>query len=302
MAYLDNYLTARKERLLKGKPKKPSQLIKGQRRQAVINEVMDKLGDWRLSPFENQGALHAGLRSALCISGNTWLSSEIEAASIVGESLRMIGAEYPTWDQGQPEHTVPDDQCKKCGGPMPEEAREGLRRYRFCSNECARAAWVRVSQSSAWKNSSIAWSAYRMILETRTTPRKCKTCLQEFRVLRENSDAQYCSRACFGAHRVRLADIICPSCNKTFHPRRHDKKFCSKSCADAGNSLRSYPRTCFQCEEAFDASNPHAQFCSDKCGQKHRYWKKKAPARVIPFVPMHMLTAEVFDGWFRRAA
>jgi hypothetical protein len=29
---------------------------------------------------------------------------------------------------------------------------------------------------------------------------------------------------------------------------------------------------------------------------------KRPVAAIIPFVPMHMLTAEVFDGWFRRAA
>ncbi|PZU76076.1 MAG: hypothetical protein DI546_07990 [Rhizobium sp.] len=299
MAYLDSYLTARKERLLKGKPKKPAQIIKGPRRQAVINEVMDRLGDWRMSPFENQGALHAGLRSAFCISGNTWLASEIEAASIVGESLRMIGAEYPTWDQGQPEHTIPDEQCKKCGGPMPEDAREGLRRYRFCSNECSRAALVFRTYENGWRNSTLAWSAYRMVLKTKTAPRECPVCKSTFSVVRQLSDAVYCSKACYNVGRLKRAMIQCECCEKPFQPARDSSKFCSVECKNAAVSMKAYDKECACCGEAFTAKSKKALFCSSSCKRKG----KPVPRHnVIPFVPMHMLTTSIFDGWFRRAA
>ncbi|AXV15812.1 hypothetical protein CYG48_08950 [Neorhizobium sp. SOG26] len=304
MAYLDHYLKARSERLKRQKVKKPRDIIKGQRREHVINKVMDTLKDWRSSPFENQGSAHAGLRSALCMQGHSWLRSDFEAGTIVGQCLQLMGAKYPTWEQGQPEYTVPRENCARCGGEMPAEALEGTRKNRFCSTECAKAAWVFLSADSTWRNNSVAWSAYHLVLKSRTTPRICVGCQETFGVLSENSSVQYCSQKCAAAARVRLPDIVCAACKKTFHPRKNYTKFCSVACSHAGNSLREYQRTCTYCDEGFTAANPHALFCSDRCRQKESYWRKKAASapQVIYLMPAREITPTVFDGWFKRAA
>lgn len=70
-------------------------------------------------------------------------------------------------------------------------------------------------------------------------------------------------------------------------------------CKNAAVSKKAYDKECACCGEAFTAKSKKALFCSSSCKRKG----KPVPRHnVIPFVPMHMLTTSIFDGWFRRAA
>ncbi|OWK20076.1 hypothetical protein AJ88_33085 [Mesorhizobium amorphae CCBAU 01583] len=50
------------------------------KRKHVVNQMMDVMADWRLSPFEFEGSCRAGLRSALCLAGHSWQRADDEAA------------------------------------------------------------------------------------------------------------------------------------------------------------------------------------------------------------------------------
>ena len=78
--------------------------------------------------------------------------------------------------------------------------------------------------------------------------------------------------------------------------------FCSRACVDADKIKRQVECKCVACGEAFFAKHPRASICSKRCQSAMFRLKRKRASVVVPFVPMHMLTAEVFDGWFRRAA
>lgn len=67
----------------------------------VVGEVVKILLNWSHSPFENEGATVAGLRSQLCVQGYGWGRSDHQARDVVATALRKVGAQRPSYDQGQ---------------------------------------------------------------------------------------------------------------------------------------------------------------------------------------------------------
>ena len=86
--------------------------------------------------FGLEGAIVAALRSDLCLQGWRWREAHGAAANIVHIAHGLLGAERPTWYEGQPDFVISPGlliertRCKRCHRPLPEG------RPKYCSNAC----------------------------------------------------------------------------------------------------------------------------------------------------------------------
>lgn len=241
-------------------PKKHEPIYRGEARQHLVQRVMDVLRDWRLSPFENEGAATAGLRGALCLKGYGWEKANREASEIVAEGLRLLGAVRPTWEQGQREYSVPKENCSWCYGPIGDDLLRDQRRTSYCSDVCARAAIAHRDFGDRRNNSESYQAAWDTIYRTRHPARECLECGKSFRP--QAADGVYCSRAC--AHKRQHPDRHCQQCGKTFRPRGDHSKFCSSDCASSSQRTLM-DRHCQFCAKLFRPSEDSVRFCSIQC-------------------------------------
>jgi hypothetical protein len=303
---------------------------KGEKRQHVIQQVINVLRDWRSTPFENEGAAIAGLRSALCLEGHSWRRSDAEAHEAVSTALRLLGAKRPTYDQGQREHTERDGVCVWCAGEIaPGDTAYG-RTDRFCSTSCA--ASMRAHRAEEWdqRSSAINRAAARIIARERLEPLPCLHCGTLFRPL--NVDARgrkFCSHECAGAARTVLPSRQCGHCTKNFQPRTSGTRFCSAQCRStaqrtlhpricehpacgalyrpqdkdqrfcstqcAAHKEAKHPRECVWCQRPFMGKHPTSLFCHVNCKSMEYQFRtgRKVPKTLRP---------PVFDYVFRMAA
>ena len=288
------------------KPEKPRQLIKGDRRAHVVDQVVALLKTWTSSPFEHEGTLRAHIRSGLCMAGHRWVLADLEAEAIVEECLRRIGAVRPSWAEGQWTHTDSLDFCSWCRGPMDEETR--TRGQRFCSPHCARCALERRDYETQAGREAISRSAYRLIARAVATPRVCAFCGKDFRS--DCRDARFCTPRCARRHEkgaTLLQDQACLWCEATFHPANKGQECCSLSCRThlryrrEEERLRESTRQCACCGTAFTPTKETDLYCTRRCGANMRNRAYLARRRAAHLAPPP-LTAEVFDGWFAMAA
>lgn len=97
-----------------------------------------------------EGPCRHGLRSRLTLEGWGWQDADAIAADIVASALRQIGAQRPTWAEGQPEWSqqgagalIDRIRCIHCHNPL-----EGIQR-KFCSDLCGVAHYRRISNIAA---------------------------------------------------------------------------------------------------------------------------------------------------------
>ncbi|WP_105437506.1 hypothetical protein [Neorhizobium sp. T25_13] len=301
MVYLDHLLKARNERSAT-KVKSP-RISNDRRRRHLVNQVMDVLKDWRFSEFENEGPIRHGLRAAMCLEGNAWAFADQEAASVVLEGLNRIGAERPTWEQGQPEF-VARDTCAWCRKPLEDDHD---RTRKFCSVECAKISIEYLNEDHKYQQSLVGRSAFRLVKRSKSKPLSCEACNKTFQPLYDGHPQRFCSYMCSRAA-VRtggLPERDCQHCGTFFRPRQNRTKFCSTSCAALYNGARPKERflcTCAWCHRVFGSKNKHARFCSPKHKtDEFRARRKGHPVKDRPSNVIY-LTAEMFDGWFKRAA
>lgn len=285
------------------KPEKPRQLIKGERRTHVVDQVVALLKTWTSSPFEHEGTLRASIRASLCLAGYRWVLADLEAEAIVGEGLRRIGAVRPSWAEGQWTHTDSPDFCSWCHKPMDEETR--TRGQRFCSAHCAKCALERRDYEMQAHREAIGRSAIRLVEKARATPRTCKQCGKSFQS--DRKEAFFCSPACVSASLVLLEDQTCPVCETVFHPVNRGQECCSLKCRNhlrykrEEEELRETVRICDCCGAQFTPTKSRSIYCSPRCSRNmanRAYLARRRAARLVP----PPLTAEVFDGWFAMAA
>lgn len=106
------------------------------RRCHLIDVAVHILKQGEASKYEFEAFCRHDLRSRLCLEGWRWSEADTAAADVVGTALNRIGAERPTWKQGQPEYTqegfapIERTRCVSCGDNLPEENRL------FCSRTC----------------------------------------------------------------------------------------------------------------------------------------------------------------------
>lgn len=276
------------------------------KRHHVVKEVMDSMRDWRLTRFEKEGPTRAGLRSALCLEGNPWPASDVEAARIVSEALSALGAQRPDYMEGQREHTIAREDCAWCMREI--EADSWGRRSRFCSAECAQFALVHRQAGEDSRDEKWRTSASRLIHREKLPPLTCAYCATAFKSA--DRKARYCSPACAGkAGNGHLLDKSCAWCSKQFHPQRDTIMCCSRICGAAyrGKLFREAnpERECEQCNEVFAPSAPHVVYCSATCKRRASYRRGKErelwSAEII-MLQSPVLTAEIFDTWFKVAA
>lgn len=339
MPYLDHFLGKRNERLRRGK-RGSTRPLRGDKRRHVIDEVMNILKDWRSSEFEHEADCRYGLRAALCREGFGWHTSDIDADLIVQQALSLIGAERPSWTEGQPDYAAARDNCLWCGKGMPDAMTAGGRAQRFCSRVCAQSALLKQGEESSFRKTVTGIAAYRLVRRERQPLRPCLQCGEQFRPFNYQTRGQrFCSTACAGAHARRIPERECKTCGTGFRPRQsggiycsigcstnrpaepkpcrscggfvnrgsRQAPFCSNACRNKeGRALRAISRqsreckrSCRQCGESFVSKSGLAAYCSNTCSSLAAYYRKKhavQPSNVI------YLTAEIFDGWFRRAA
>jgi hypothetical protein len=94
-----------------------------------------------------EGPCRHGLRSRLTLEGWGWQDADDMAADIVATALRQIGAQRPTWAEGQPEWAqqgagalIERTRCIRCHSPLPEG------HFKFCCELCASAHQVAIGR------------------------------------------------------------------------------------------------------------------------------------------------------------
>lgn len=113
--------------------------ISKDRRSHIVRAIVSILANAEPTPFALEALCRHALRSRLCLRGWRWASADDMAASIVKDSLKRIGAQRPTWKQGQPEWTtagfapIQRTRCVRCHTSLPEG------HTKFCSQLCGQA-------------------------------------------------------------------------------------------------------------------------------------------------------------------
>lgn len=173
------------------------------RRNHLIDRVAAILRTGETSKFEFEASCRHGLRSSLCLQGWSWADADQLAAEIVAAALNRIGAERPSWKEGQPEYTQEGviiehrATCLRCrGGPLPEG------HWKFCSSLCANAH---------------------------------KQSLMRLRRAEELAAMRHARRAVEKNH--RQPERPCETCRRPFAPSTKAARFCCTSCANKGRAV-----------------------------------------------------------------
>jgi len=93
-----------------------------------------------------EAPMRHGLRVRLILEGWGWTDADAAAADIVKTALNQVGAQRPTWEEGQPEYSqqgagalIERTRCVRCHKPL-----EGIQR-KFCSDLCGLAHHSRLN-------------------------------------------------------------------------------------------------------------------------------------------------------------
>lgn len=246
-------------------------ILQGEARRALIHEVIDTMKAWSFSHFEHEATCRHGLRASLCLQGHDWHLSDNEAIGIVQEALRAMGAQRPSWMEGQWAYTVGRDQCVRCGGPIDDEGQG--RGHRFCSNVCAKGSMVERAANEVYTRDRVYIWAQQMIWLSRRKAKPCAQCGTMFKSL--NPKVVYCSPRCV-RHSAGglLEDRQCLWCGETFHPRDHSMECCSKPCASKHRhrewKQQAEERSCTVCRSVFRPKTSSSIYCSPVCARTAR--------------------------------
>lgn len=238
---------------------KPRRIIRGHKREHVVDSVAVLLKAFKLSPFEHEAACLHGLRSGFCLEGHRWPLANLEAEQIVAEALRQIGAERPTWGQGQREYTVPRENCSWCRRPLKEEDYTGKRDRKFCSAKCARSALRYRDVEDRRSCGTVVWSARRLVYAEKRPLKVCKNCGGTFRPT--ESKAIFCSTKCSSDHQRCNHDISCKTCGKKFRPTARQRAHCSEKCYYDSRIVRQIACTCQLCGTEFISKLAGTLYC-----------------------------------------
>ncbi len=263
------------------------------------------LDDYRLSKYENEGEIRAGLRSALCLEGHGWHPSDHESEGLLATAFTKMGARRPTWLEGQPEYLVPSENCIRCGGELDDETM--TRASRFCSETCLQAARIYREGLERYDRERVRCTAANVIAKATAPERRCQFCEGVFRTADKRQI--FCSHACYEkAERNTARHKKCVRCDTAFVDRassHRPQRYCSVECMSA-ERYATTERQCLVCEGTFQGK-PKSKFCSSKCSN---IWYRRrrlqqaddslATSTVV--LPLPTLSPAVFDREFGIAA
>jgi hypothetical protein len=255
-----------------------------QARKGSIEKTVAILRRWKLSPFEHEADVRHGLRSGLCLNGTAWSVADAEAAWIVGEALNKIGAKRPSYLEGQRRYVIPREDCAWCGGPVSDDFTPGGHSTRFCSGECARAAWLYWDVETTHSASEAYHAAMRVMRQAEHQPRPCAHCTKPFRPM--FGPEIYCSRECAAMASRLIPERPCLNCGKMHRPQKDDRPFCSWECFKAHGRRVIHERECVTCGRPFMSVQGNTMFCSPTCRTKAHLLKtgKWIPKNLSPIV------------------
>jgi hypothetical protein len=129
--------------------KAPEKRLAKERRRVIRARIVVILAAGDPTPFAFEAACRHGLRAALCLAGWTWAKADREAADIVALALRDLGAQRPTWQQGQPDYAqtgtiILRERCLSCGASLLNELNTT-----YCSWLC-RNRW-HATMAATWR-------------------------------------------------------------------------------------------------------------------------------------------------------
>lgn len=110
--------------------------LKAAHRSRLIESAASLMRRVEPTPFALEAPIRTWLRTRLCLRGWGWSEADLAAEDVVDRALARVGAERPTWKQGQPEWTqdgysvVERFHCVNCGSPLSGDQRK------FCSPQC----------------------------------------------------------------------------------------------------------------------------------------------------------------------
>ncbi|SKA26291.1 hypothetical protein SAMN05428963_11059 [Consotaella salsifontis] len=277
--------------------KKPDPVFRGDQREHAVERAMGVLRDWKQSPFEHEGPVRAGIRSALCLRGHGWHKADRQAETIVSDAFQLLGVKRPKWEEGQRHYVEPRENCKWCSAPI----EDGDRLSGFCCLEHARAA----HQHWGFETRTNANRAYaevsRAISRLGQKPRVCDQCGARFRPQWETSQQRFCSRECLAlSQRVPTRVFTCAACGKGFEVDAttsrgsRGRRFCSPECGKMAPKLQPTTiRECVVCGSRFAAKSSLAKFCGNACSLTHgRLSRGKMPKSATPTAFDYMLVQQ----------
>ncbi len=253
-----------------GSTKKPTvaTIYNARRSSEIINQLLDIVADWRLTPFENEGPCRASIRTGLVLEGHRWMVADHQAAVLLAETFKRGGHARPSWQEGQRYHANGTEYCVGCSLPLDDDA--AVRGQRFCSPNCAKRFLDQREIRDRKHDDGISLKAQYLIAKRKKPSRSCVHCAKEF------------------------------------HPTNtHGQECCSYQCAAVyrykKNAMEMPIRQCEACGADYQPNTPKARYCSKKCGvafrdRRYRAQRREARNNVI------YLTPQIFDGWFREAA
>ena len=228
--------------------------------------------------FEYEAACRHGLRVSLIRHGWAWSDADTSAALVVGAALQAIGAERPTWKEGQGDFAVADCSeryaCARCGKPI-DESRKGGNPAKWCSLACGQAAYqarARANGARTERAQYLAELALRKEDAIRERSGPCEVCGTHTITLHKHM--RYCSLQCAGIAKRARKKVKCAKCSKVFHPKRDDNKYCSHQCYSSNVRKPRPESSCLTCKTVFRWRQPAVaqSYCSPTCnprGPKH---------------------------------
>lgn len=264
------------------KPVTLARIYRGDARRVMVGKIMDVLRDWRLSPFEFEGSTRAGMRAALVTDGHGWEKADDEAASILEECFRLMGAKRPTWLQGQPEYAAGREYCIGCRGPLDAEAIANG--WRFCCHECASTTRNNRPEIYAFASQMARHASYYAAAKASIPERECAWCGTMFRPAVVETIA--CSAKCAGRIRTdAIPERDCLACGKRFRGRSKESRFCSTKCIRVHDRKTLPKRKCELCGDLFQPATTFNRFCSEAHRARANHLKRKgktAPESAPP--------------------
>ena len=108
--------------------------------------------------------------------------------------------------------------------------------------------------------------------------KECCVCGKTFVVIKAFAEQKYCSSICFSIGNTKYADIKCPICNKTFHPKSDSTVFCSNECKIESTKDR-IKCNCQYCGKEFERKRSEYlknkfHYCSKVCHYLDLSWSE----------------------------